>query len=476
MKPALFRALCGVLLLLAAPALARTGILQGTVTGVDKRPLAGVSITATSPSEHVAAVTDAQGAYRITQLLPGVYTLRFEKEGFKPFTRTGLQVADGRTVRVHAELVPEPAQPESINVERPGTSESQSRPFAPLAPLAPPMRADADGVAQVRAPGVLRPSDDRDRAPAWTLQHLPVLLPDGSSQSIYRPPEHRPLADSDPRGYGVNPTIDTEEERFSTFPAMVDPSSYALARGYLERDALPGEASVRVESFVNSLDYGEVGELLGPFLVHVEGFPSPSRKGYHVVRVSLKAREDFTDVGVQVEFDRQAVARYRLVGYENLTPDQEPPTVISDTEEDDLYPLQPGETVTAIYEVKLIGPAIAFGTLRIVYEQGEGTMWRRVQKLMASSLLRSSYAKAAPATRMSYVAAAFAEKLRGSPWTRTLEWSRLHALFEDVGEPLRSRPDVAKLGALIRKAQGLDTRKPAPVSSLDSEDGPGSGD
>jgi hypothetical protein len=369
-----------------------------------------------------------------------------------------------------------PKGSESISVERPGTSEPQSRPFAPLAPLAPPMRSDADGVAQVRVPRVLRPIDDRDRAPAWTLQHLPVLVPDGSSQSIYRPPEHRPLADSDPRGYGVNPTIDTEEERFSTFPVTVDPSSYALARGSLERDALPPEASVRVESFVNSLDYGEVGEVLGPFTVHVEGFPSPSRKGYHVVRVSMKAREDFTDVGVQVEFDRQAVARYRLVGYENLTPEQESPVTISDMEEDDLYPLRPGETVTAIYEVKLIGPAIAFGTLRIVYEQGEGTMWRRVQKLMASSLLRSSYAKAAPVSRLSYVAAAFAEKLRGSPWTRTLEWSRLHALFEDVGEPLRSRPDVAKLGALIRKAQGLDTRKPAPVSSLDSEDGPGAGD
>ncbi|HZI13272.1 MAG TPA: von Willebrand factor type A domain-containing protein, partial [Myxococcus sp.] len=361
-------------------------------------------------------------------------------------------------------------------VARAAAAEARSRPFAPLAPLAPPMQSGADGIAQVRTPGVLRPSDDRDRAPAWTLQHLPVLLPDGSSQSVYRPPEHRPLADSDPRGFGVNPTIDTEEERFSTFPVAVDPSSYALARGYLERDTLPPEASVRVESFVNSVDYGEVGEVLGPFLVHVEGFPSPSRKGYHVVRVSMKAREAFTDVGVQVEFDRQAVARYRLVGYENLTPEQEPPATISDTEEDDLYPLRPGETVTAIYEVKLIGPAIAFGTLRIVYEQGEGTMWRRVQKLMASSLLRSSYAKAAPATRLSYVAAAFAEKLRGSPWTRTLEWSRLHGLFEDVGEPLRGRPDVAKLGALIRKAQGLDTRKPAPVSSLDSEDGPGAGD
>lgn len=93
------------------------------------------------------------------------------------------------------------------------------------------------------------------------------------------------------RDYGVNPTIETSAEPVSTFAADVDTGAYTLARGYLERGVMPDEAAVRVEEFINAFDYGYQAPKEQPFAVQVEAFPSPSRKGYHVLHVGVKARE-----------------------------------------------------------------------------------------------------------------------------------------------------------------------------------------
>ncbi|QSQ23012.1 von Willebrand factor type A domain-containing protein [Pyxidicoccus parkwayensis] len=496
MKPAFFKALCGVLLLLAAPALAQNGTFLGAVVArADLRPLAGVRVTATSPAlkTEQMAVTDAQGNYRIPQLPPGTYALRFEKESFLPFTKTDLRLKAGGIVRVNVELTSaaNPGEPRAVNpfptvdkgmppifqepspsiaVERPVNGQDPARTFQSVAPLAPPLHTEAEGIARY-LPTYLAPRESPGDPPAWALKQLTPLTE--GAQYFYRDSDDSSRSHSKPGSNGVNPTIDTEEDRFSVFFVGVDTTPYAVARDYLQRDVLPDERTVWAESFINSFDYGDSGDVHGPFVIEAEGFPSPSRKGYHVVRITLRAREALPDVDVQVEFDRAAVARYRLVGYERAMPAPES----LDEDDEPKTPLAPGQAVTAIYEVKVHGPAIAFGMLRIHYDVAGGTSWRRVQKLLPSSVLRTSYARAAPATRLAYVAAAFAEKLRGSYWTRTLDWARLAALCDDVGEPFHGRPDVVELGALIRKAQGLDKRKDkyeatSPASAMDYDRAP----
>ena len=74
-----------------------------------KKPVADVVVTATSPSlqgEQVV-VTDASGHYRIPQLPPGTYTLRFEKETYRPFSRAGIERRRESTLRLNVELLPE---------------------------------------------------------------------------------------------------------------------------------------------------------------------------------------------------------------------------------------------------------------------------------------------------------------------------------------------------------------------------------
>ncbi|HZJ55881.1 MAG TPA: TonB-dependent receptor [Myxococcaceae bacterium] len=96
-----------------------TSVLTGNVVDTQTHaPVPDVVVTATSPSlqgEQVV-VTDSTGLYRIPQLPPGTYTLRFEKETYRPYTRTGIDVAADRTLRLNVELLPEAIQGETITV------------------------------------------------------------------------------------------------------------------------------------------------------------------------------------------------------------------------------------------------------------------------------------------------------------------------------------------------------------------------
>ena len=89
---------------------ARDATFIGTVISADSRqPVPDVVVTASMPSltEDYTVVTDAQGQYRIPFLPSGVYTLRYEKEQFKPYARSDIQLRGSRTVRVNVELLPE---------------------------------------------------------------------------------------------------------------------------------------------------------------------------------------------------------------------------------------------------------------------------------------------------------------------------------------------------------------------------------
>jgi Ca-activated chloride channel family protein len=141
----------------------------------------------------------------------------------------------------------------------------------------------------------------REPAHAVACAPEPTAVPVLQSEPVLSPrPEFEPAPGATSgtqqpqmvlRHYGVNPTIETRAEAVSTFAADVDTGSYTLARAYLERDTLPDEAAVRVEEFVNAFDYGYRAPAREAFAVQVEAFPSPSRKGYHVLHLGVKARE-----------------------------------------------------------------------------------------------------------------------------------------------------------------------------------------
>ncbi len=114
------RALALLVLLGAGTVLAQgSSVLTGTVTdAATRKPVADVAVTAVSPSmqgEQIV-VTDATGLYRISQLPPGSYTIRLEKESYRPFSRGDIQIRADRTIRVNVELLPESIKAEEIVV------------------------------------------------------------------------------------------------------------------------------------------------------------------------------------------------------------------------------------------------------------------------------------------------------------------------------------------------------------------------
>jgi Ca-activated chloride channel family protein len=91
--------------------------------------------------------------------------------------------------------------------------------------------------------------------------------------------------------YGVNPSVDTEDDHLSTFALDVDSGSYTIMRNYLSEGNLPPPESVRVEEYVN---YFEQGYPRPPahqaFGITVDGAPSPFTKSerYTMLRVGIQ--------------------------------------------------------------------------------------------------------------------------------------------------------------------------------------------
>ena len=93
------------------------------------------------------------------------------------------------------------------------------------------------------------------------------------------------------QSYGVNPFIDTEDDRYSTFAMDVDTASYVVTRTFLTDGYMPDRDSVRVEEFVNYFEQDYATPEEGAFSITIDG--SPSRFGldtHHMIRVGLQGQ------------------------------------------------------------------------------------------------------------------------------------------------------------------------------------------
>ncbi|MHA7628539.1 carboxypeptidase-like regulatory domain-containing protein [Corallococcus sp. M7] len=104
-----------VLLLASAPTSAQSdsAIFGTVIDAVTRKPMGDVVISLTSPSlqkSEEVTVTDAQGNFRVRHLPPGRYTLRVEFMAYRMYQREDLQLREGRSLRAHVELVPDPDQ------------------------------------------------------------------------------------------------------------------------------------------------------------------------------------------------------------------------------------------------------------------------------------------------------------------------------------------------------------------------------
>ena len=90
----------------ALPALAQTGQITGRVTDEHGAVVEGVAVTITTAStgQQTKFRTNTDGYYTVPSLLPGHYSVGFEKEGFRSVSRTGLELQVDQDLRVDVSL------------------------------------------------------------------------------------------------------------------------------------------------------------------------------------------------------------------------------------------------------------------------------------------------------------------------------------------------------------------------------------
>lgn len=91
--------------------------------------------------------------------------------------------------------------------------------------------------------------------------------------------------------YGVNPSIDTEDDNLSTFALDVDTGSYTVMRNYIEDGNMPPPESVRVEEYINFFQQGYANPPPHQtFGITVDGAPSPftQTERYQMLRVGIQ--------------------------------------------------------------------------------------------------------------------------------------------------------------------------------------------
>lgn len=130
-------------------------------------------------------------------------------------------------------------------------------------------------------------------APAATQEPSNDYFPNAPAPNSNQPhsPSDREPYDMFFEDYGVNPSIDTEDDNLSTFALDVDTGSYTVMRNYLSDGNLPPSDSVRVEEYVNYFDQGYPHPpTRQAFGIYVDGAPAPFTQSerYHMLRVGIQ--------------------------------------------------------------------------------------------------------------------------------------------------------------------------------------------
>ncbi|MBM4164339.1 MAG: DUF3520 domain-containing protein [Lentisphaerae bacterium] len=162
-----------------------------------------------------------------------------------------------------------------------------------------------------------------------------------------------------------------------------------------------------------------------------------------------------SDVKIQVEWFPAAVSRYRQLGYENraLTAEQFRDDTV------DAGEIGSGQSVTALYEIErlALAPRAAaeapLGMVRVRYRPSGGGPVAEISRSILAADLAASFQSTRPQFRLAACAAAFAERLRGSPYANGFS-------FAEVADVLR--PSVmefkldARLADLLRLIEAAD--------------------
>jgi len=275
------------------------------------------------------------------------------------------------------------------------------------------------------------------------LMTLPAAAPP-VAQSVRPPvaPEAPPAIPDDtqpPSRFRKNVSVATRRGGFvavgtsptSRFSLSNEGASFRNLEVALRHNRLPAAASIQVQELINHFDYGDASPGRGSdFAIVVEGGSAPYAMATRMMRIGVTTRElnerDTTlarssrlvarDAVIEVRFNPQAVAEYRLVGFDEAG---------SGTGDAPGERVSAGETVSALYELRLKQPsrqrtpATSLGTILLSYKTQEHQP-RSVERSIPAASLAPSWSEASPTLKLATLIALLGESLKNSGWQRQL--------------------------------------------------------
>ncbi len=183
------------------------------------------------------------------------------------------------------------------------------------------------------------------------------------------------------------------------------------------------------------------------------------------------------DVKIQIEFNRNVVSEYRLVGYENRMLKRED----FNNDKVDAGEVGAGHTVTAIYELTLKGKtgsvdALRYGSekapdtnktgelafLRLRYKAPDGDVSKLIEWPLQRQDVKPGFDQASTEFRFAAAVAAFGQQLRGGTHTGGMTYNDIAKIAAEArgADAYGYRGEFLRL---VRLAQSLSTGKPTTV-------------
>ena len=164
------------------------------------------------------------------------------------------------------------------------------------------------------------------------------------------------------------------------------------------------------------------------------------------------------DAKVQVEFNPEAVERYRLLGYEKRK--------IADkdfrNDKIDAGEVAHSTLVTAMYEI--VRKPGSHGALGKVYLRWKDAAYRHLPVVernypLSEGVMSGDVRSASPEFRFLACVARFAELLRGSPWVRDSSYAAVLGRLDELPPDFKGRPEWQEVRELVSRAQALSVKQ-----------------
>jgi Ca-activated chloride channel homolog len=301
----------------------------GSISGVVKDPSgavvpgAAVTVKNTETNVEIKTSTTNAGRYHVAGLLPGIYYISIEKEGFVTQIFKDLRIGFGPhsvdvkleagkktdviEVNIKAENIVLDNGP-SVGIVLPQDQTAQL-PLANSNVLS--LVKTMGGVVMTESPifGAANLSREQISEFKVTLAPVDAERQRGNNQvqvATWRDADGRhyvrPLTMYCPPPYNTetydrlrdNPFLEVLQSPLSTFSIDVDTASYSNMRRFLERRSLPPRDSIRIEELVNYFTYDYKGpgpKDTKPFAVNFELTEAPWKTDHLLLRVGIKGRE-----------------------------------------------------------------------------------------------------------------------------------------------------------------------------------------